>query len=327
MIWALQVPGYWLALLLLAPVALLLGAVATRRANARTARLLGERGDELCGAPAFVRTRALAAALACACFVLALLRPVTPGRDAELQPDVVLCVDVSRSMQATDGAPTRFDAMVAQVEALLDTAVGSRFALVAFAGDAQLVAPLTADRAAVRWLLQELRPGAVVARAGTDLSKPLQLAAQLLDSAHTVGEVVLLSDGEEQQGDGAAVAQALRVAGHRVQSIGYGSEAGSKIVVTRGDEQSFLQDERGVDVITRLEAHGLRAIAAAGGGSYAHAGDEAQLAERWRDDWLPRAASRRMRADEHAVAQRFAWPLFAGLLLWMLRMCLPERRR
>ena len=159
-LWTLQPPGWWPALLA-APLLLWWGRSLRRRAEAALASDFGPRRDELLGRPSYRGARAGLLLLAAAFWALALLRPVAPGREAQLAPDVVLCVDVSRSMAAGDAEPTRFQAMRAQVHALLDGAVGSRFALVAFAGDAQVVAPLTADRGAIAWLLDELEPGAV----------------------------------------------------------------------------------------------------------------------------------------------------------------------
>ncbi|MEC8252154.1 MAG: VWA domain-containing protein [Planctomycetota bacterium] len=172
--WALHPPPWW-PWLAAVPILCLMAALRRRRAAAAIRRDFGRRASALLGRPAWGRARGAAAAAALGLFVLAMLRPVSPGRDAQLAPDVVLCVDVSRSMGAGDVAPTRFEAVRSHARALLEDAVGSRFALVAFAGDAQVVAPLTADRGAVSWLLAELEPG-VARRGGTDLGAAVQAA-------------------------------------------------------------------------------------------------------------------------------------------------------
>lgn len=324
-VWTLQPPSWWPALLAL-PLLLWAGHWWRRRALRSLRRDYGEREHALLGRSTFGVARASCAVAAVAACAFALLRPVAPGREAQLAPDVVLCVDVSRSMSADDVAPTRFEAMRAQVRALLDAAVGSRFALVAFAGDAQVVAPLTADRDAIAWLLDELEPGAIGA-GGTDLGEAVRVAQGALERVQTVGELLLLTDGEDFGEDAQRAAAAAVAAGHRVQAVGYGSPGGSKIVVEDDGEQAFLVDEQGQDVITRLDVAGLSAVAAAGDGGLWSDDEPDALLRRWRDELVPFAARRRLAAGDADVVQRYAWPLLAGLLLWMLRMCLPERRR
>lgn len=325
-IWSLQPPTWWPALLAL-PLLLWWGRRWRRRAARRLALDLGPRADALLGRPANRSARAALGLAATALFALALLRPVVPGEEAQLAPDVALCVDVSRSMAAADVEPTRFAAMRRQVRALLEGALGSRFALIVFAGDAQVAAPLTADRAAVAWLLDELEPGAV-GRGGTDLGAAIAAAQGALERVGAVGEVIVLSDGEDFGDAAARAAAAAAAAGHRVHAVGYGGVGGSKIVVEDEDGvQSFLQDGRGADVVTRLDAAGLAAVAAAGGGAVWRARAPDALVKRWRDELVPAAARRRLAAGDADVVQRFGWPLLGGLLLWMLRLCLAERRR
>lgn len=327
MTWALQPPTWWPALLLL-PLALLGCWWWARRARWRLRADLGPREAYLCGKRSFVRSRGLLAVLALAAIGVALLRPVTPGKEAQLAPDVVLCVDVSRSMAAGDGDPTRFDAMRQQVHALLQQGIGSRFALLAFAGGVQGVAPLTADREAVAWLLDELAPGAITfADSGTNLGAAITAAADSLDRVGSVGEVLLLTDGEDFGGEAAQAAAAVAGNGHRVHCIGYGSTAGSKVVIYDGDEQTFLQDGAGNDVITRLEVESLTAIADSGAGSFVAPDTDGALVDLWTSELVPYSAERRLQAGDTDVLQGFAWPLLAGLLLLMLRMCLPERMR
>ncbi|MCK5942222.1 MAG: VWA domain-containing protein [Planctomycetes bacterium] len=324
-VWSLQPPTWWPALLALPPLLLLLTWLRRRHARALAAEL-GPREAALLGRRTWGRTRATLAVAAVAAIGLALLRPVSPGREAQLAPDVVLCVDVSRSMHADDVAPSRFALLREQVRALLDGAVGSRFALVAFAGDAHVVAPLTADRDAVAWLLDELAPGAV-GRGGTDLGAAVDAAVAAFERVQTSGEVLLLTDGEDFGEVGARAAAAAAARGHRVHCVGYGSTAGSKIVVERDGEQAFLVDAAGNDVVTRLDVASLTALAEAGDGALWRDDARDALLRRWRDELVPFAARRRLAAGEADVVQRFAWPLLVGLLLWMLRLCLPERRR
>jgi len=330
MTWALQPPSWWPVVLLL-PAALALGVFLARRSHRQLRQDLGLREAILCGTRSFVRTRAALAGTAILAIGVALLRPVMPGKEAQLAPDIVLCVDVSRSMAAGDGDPTRFDAMRRQVHALLAKGIGSRFALLAFAGEVQPIAPLTADREAIAWLLDELAPGALGfgsrAAGGTNLGRAIESAARSLARVGAVGELLLLTDGEDFAGTAQRAALAVIEQGHRVHCIGYGSGAGSKIIIERDGEQSYLQDSTGVDVITRLDVDSLRTVAAAGTGAFVQSHGEDTLVELWSQQLLPFSAQRRLAASDTDVLQGFAWPLLAGLLLLMLRMCLPERSR
>ena len=322
---ALQVPPWWPWLLLL-PVVAVWAWRSSRRAAARRRAVLGRREHGLLGSPRWTRVRPLLAGTSVLLCALALLRPVAPGSEAALAPDVVLCVDVSRSMDARDLPPSRFLALRAQVHELLQAAVGARVALVAFAGDAVPVAPLTADREAVAWLLDELVPGAH-APGGSDLGAAIAAAANALERVGTHGELVLLTDGEDFAGRGAAAARAAAAAGHRVHALGFGRAAGSKIVVERAGVESFLRDGQGRDVVTRLDREGLRALAAAGGGAFLSVESGGELLALWREHLLPRAQRQRLAAGAAGAVLLAHWPLLAGLLLWIVRMCLPERRR
>jgi len=324
--WSIQPPSWWPALI---AIPLIVGFVVwlQRRSQAALAADFGCRERDLLGRPVYRGARAALAAAALAAFTVALLRPVAPGRRAQLAPDVVLCVDVSRSMVAEDVAPSRFEVMRQQVRALLDAAVGSRFAIVAFAGEAHLVAPLTSDRAAITWLLDELEPGAL-GPGGTDLGAAIRSSQAALERLSAVGDLLLLTDGEDFGEEAARAASAARAAGHRVYGVGYGSPAGSKIVIeAEGGEQTFMVDGAGKDVVTRLNVAGLAAVSEAGGGELWRDAQRDALAIRWREELQPRAAQRQVASGDADVVQRFTWPLLGGLLLWMLRMCLPERRR
>ncbi|MEC8252155.1 MAG: hypothetical protein VX044_03005 [Planctomycetota bacterium] len=143
-----------------------------------------------------------------------------------------------------------------------------------------------------------------------------------------VGEIVLLTDGEDFGAAAARAAAVASAAGHRVHCVGYGSAGGSKVAIAGADgQESFLTDAAGVEIVTRFDAAGLAAVAAAGGGDLYRALESSTLVSLWREVLVPASARRRMAAGDVDVVDRFWWPLFAGALLWMLRMCLPERRR
>ena len=316
-------PEYWPVVLLL-PAAALGVAWQRRRVQRARRQLLGPRGEVLLGQPAFGRCRALLGIAAALAFAVVLLQPVGPGPATVAAADVVLCVDVSRSMAARDVAPSRAGAVVAQIERCVAAAPNSRFALVAFAGAAELVVPMTRDGEAVRALAADLVPGALVG-GGSDPGAAILLAGELLGPDG--GAIVVLGDGEDFAGRGPAAAAAMARAGHVVHTVGVGDEHGSKIVVPGDGGETFLRDASGTEVVTHLELAAQQALAAAGGGAFVRARTGDELRQLHDAVLVPAARAAALRRGTLAPVHRHHLPLLLGLLLWMLRRAVPETRR
>ncbi|MBL8842861.1 MAG: VWA domain-containing protein [Planctomycetes bacterium] len=262
------------------------------------------------------RPRRRLASLALLVAAAALLQPAA-GRVAPLlpaRPDLVFCLDVSRSMLADDAAPTRLAAAQRALQEHAAATEGERFALLLFAGSAELVVPLTDDGAAFTEAVQEASPDAI-ARGGTELGAALDLALDALRAAETRGgAIVLLTDGEDLGGDAAAAAQRCRARGVAVHAVGYGSPQGRKIALPSEEGPRFLVDRAGRDVVTRLDEEALAWIASATGGRYVAARTDAT-------PLAPIVAAARADApptrDPAAAAPRplFQWLLLAALLL------------
>ncbi|MCB9898349.1 MAG: VWA domain-containing protein [Planctomycetes bacterium] len=322
------------ALLLLAPLLLLAESRLLARRARRLLDRLGPRKSSLARdlLPSRGRTRAVLFAggllLACA----ALMRPVWGEEGGEVLRrgvDVVLCLDVSRSMLAQDSVPSRLERAKAELAGLARHVDGDRLALVAFAGDARLLVPLTEDGASFAALLDEADPLAV-GRGGTDLGAALETALDALQSATgDARAIVLLTDGEDLAGHGREVAAACRAHGVTVHCVGFGSERGSKIALDdAGPGDAFLRDRAGRDVVSSRDASGLRALASAGGGEFVD-GDtvSAPLVQLFEARVLPRAEQALVSEGRKQRAQRFQWPLLGALLLWLAELALPERHR
>jgi Ca-activated chloride channel family protein len=203
-------------------------------------------------------------------------QPVYRGQQA-----LVLVLDLSRSMNADDVAPSRLARARLKVRDLLRRRVDGQTALVVFAGDAFAVTPLTDDVDTVDALVPGL-DSEMLPRPGTRTGLALDLAADLLAQAggHP-GQVLLISDGG---GAGAASAAATRLAraGHRLSVIGAGTVQGSTVPTDTG----VLRDASGRAVVSRLDEAALRSLAAAGNGRYARMGVDDRdldvaLARRW----------------------------------------------
>jgi Ca-activated chloride channel family protein len=308
-----------LPLLALVPaVAVLLWLLDRRRARALR-RAVGGRTPLLATVrPGRRRTRRL---LFSGALLLALLAAMQPAwgeatRRAERRgSDIVVCLDVSRSMLAGDVAPSRLGRAQEEIRALAERGVGDRFALVAFAGEARLLVPLTRDGASFAGIADLAGPLSV-ARGGTDLGAALDLS---LDALKGGGVVLLLTDGEDHEGRGLRAARRARERGVTVHCVGYGTALGAKIPVDGG----FLTDRAGNEVVSALDPATLRRLAAAGGGAYA----DADLAGLYERRVRPAARKAFLSEEKRARENRFQWPLLGAFLLWILDLCVGESRR
>jgi len=234
-----------LYLALLAPIALLV-LWAAERSRARLARRFAS--ERLRGVANTARPlRPWLIALACAAAIVALAGPrrgvvrvAVPATEANR----VIVMDVSLSMAAEDVGASRFDAGKAIARRLIDSFPG-RVGLVIFESRADVISPLTSDTSAVAALLDTVEPGEI-GDPGSDLGSGLGAALRLLTADPTQkGDIVLITDGEDQgtRTDGAIAA--LRARNVPVHSIVIGSGLGATIPQPEGGE---LHDDHG-DVV------------------------------------------------------------------------------
>ncbi len=259
----------WLALVL-AGIATLSG-VATLRSHRELRAWLGR--DELAARRSL---RALLFVSASLLVVLAWMRLAhAPERFSGAGVDVVLLMDVSRSMDTRDTPPSRLRRATRLAERLVQQAPGTRMGLVLFAGDAFPAVPLTYDRDALKTYLRTL-DSQLISLPGSDLARALRVAADVFDprSDHSRA-LVLLSDGEHAGGDLKAAISRVRKLGVRVVSVGLGTTEGDVVPASGNDP---LEDARGEVVLSRRTDALLERIARAADGVY--------LRE-WEDDPQP----------------------------------------
>ncbi|MDQ6944580.1 MAG: VWA domain-containing protein [Candidatus Eremiobacteraeota bacterium] len=177
---------------------------------------------------------------------------------------VVLCVDTSGSMRATDVAPTRSDAAAAAVRAFVDAVPdGTRLAIVAFASGAGVVQPLTDDKDAVREAIARVPPP----NGGTAIGDALATAARLLPSSGRRA-IVLITDGVNNLGaDPLQVAPQIGQNGVEIDTVGIGTNDSGQLVP-------------GTDQAASIDEDALRQIASSARGAYARANDAGTLTSR-----------------------------------------------
>lgn len=255
--------------------------------------------------------------------------------------DLVIALDFSKSMLAKDVRPSRIERAKAELSRLFGELTGDRVGVVAFAGDT-MEFPMTTDYAAIETFLRGLGPydmpvgGTAIGRAlvaskrvlerararqgAADTAKPEERAAQL---------VILLTDGEDHEGEPVRAAEELANAGIRVFVVGIGSKTGEPIptYAPDGTWTGYVRDEQGNPVLSALtdqnEAQ-LRSIAQTGKGKYFRAREGTVGVDEIRT-LMHGMKQAENKARKVSIAEdRYAWVLLAAFLLLLLEALLPE---
>jgi Ca-activated chloride channel family protein len=326
-------PQAW-PILALVPLVLALLLVLEARRRRRLARLVGpERQQSLCSDLSAGRRRLrvilLLAGLALAC--TAVLQPLFGEEVLKIQQrgvDVVVCLDVSRSMLARDLPPDRLTRAKREVTALSERLRGDRMGVVAFAGEARLTIPLTQDMDTLRGLLDHVDIYSVP-KGGTDLGAALQSSLAALEGASGDHEVIiLLTDGEDLEGRGLAATAKAVERNITVHCVGFGSTRGSKIAVAEDGGETFLKDRSGDEVVSSMDPESLRKIAELTGGEFLRADAmPLPLVELYEKRIEPSAKKVYEEEERREGKNRFQWPLLGAVVLWLLELAMVDRRR
>lgn len=278
--------------------------------------------------------RAALLALASSAVLLAFARPQGEAQTIEMERptvDLIIGLDISRSMLAEDmNERSRLEVAKAGIAALLESARGSRAGLIAFAGEAFVSAPITSDIAALSRHVEALSPH-LITRQGTDLAQAISLAATTFAKADYPTKVLMLvTDGEELQGEALQVARRAASEGLRVFTIGVGSTTGARVPVRDPDQPSrvrYAQNEFQREVISRLNEPMLRQLAASGGGAYTRLNQRGEgMTELWETFVRPLAKTTDTTTME-AAQEYFQWPLAAALVLLLAERLITDRKR
>jgi Ca-activated chloride channel family protein len=208
---------------------------------------------------------------------LALMRPQVGLRFVEtprVGAEIMICLDVSNSMLAEDAAPNRLERAKAEIRDLLSYLSGDQVGLIAFAGRATVLSPMTPDFGFLRLVLDEAGTGSV-SRGGTRLEEPIRKAiAGFGDAGDVSRSILLITDGEDHDSFPLEAAKEAGERGIRILAVGFGDEAGAEIMITdpRTGARSALRDGDGNIVRSRLDGEMLRQMALATDGAYIPAG-------------------------------------------------------
>ncbi len=265
-------PDYLYALLLL-PVLLVFFLLAWRfrqRALSRLARaeLLERLAPGLSGRRHWVKFGLLLLALAA--LTIGLANPQWSGQRREVTRrgiDLIIALDISRSMLAEDIQPNRLERAKRFAQNLVDELEGNQIGVELFACNAYLQVPMTTDYAFVNLALSTAETDQATAQ-GTAIGEAIRLAERSYpEESRNHRALIILTDGEDHDGTAAEAAAEAREQGLLIYSVGVGQESGSFIPdpALGGD---YLRDINGEPVRTRLDPATLQAVAEAGGGAY-----------------------------------------------------------
>ncbi len=257
--------------------------------------------------------------------VTAVARPQSGAKLRERQStgvEMIVAVDVSNSMLAQDFTPTRLERTKAAIDRLLHDTGQDMVGLVAFAGDAYVQLPVTADKGTARQFAARLSPD-MVSRQGTAIGAAINVAAASFSAGGEGGRVmIIISDGENHEDDALAAARAAAEQGITIYTIGIGTPEGAPILL--GDD--YVRDEKGEMVVTHLDEKALQDIALATGGAYVRAtnqdlGLDEIVAKVRETEGVRRAVPVYEEYDEY-----FQWLLGMALLILAVEFIMLARR-
>lgn len=243
--------------------------------------------------------------------------------------EMMVVLDVSESMLAEDFKPSRLARAKLEISELMDNLAGNELGLVLFSGAAFVQFPLTSDFATARIFLDAAEPG-IISRPGTAIAEALQVAATGFNQERATQKViVLLTDGENHEGDTLEAAQTAADQGVIIYTIGFGSPDGEPIPQydDLGNPLGYKQDREGNTVMTRLDELSLQQIANATNGLYFRARPDGREV-----DFLASEISKLQTAEmesrfETRGIERFQWFLAVAVAALVIFELIPDRAK
>lgn len=245
--------------------------------------------------------------------------------------DILVMLDVSKSMKAEDVRPNRLDKAKFEILRMVDRLRGDRIGLITFTGESILLTPLTADYSAFRLFLN-LADTDAMPSSTTDFSAGFRVALDAFDAAGESNQeaakvLLILSDGEDHGPDYSTTLQQIRNKGVFIFTVGIGTSAGGTIPIydpASGRLIEYLRDAAGQVVITRLESNGLRQIAEQGQGTYY----EISRSSDGMDGFLSQIEvleKREFATQEFAdYKNQYQWFAGIGIILFFISLIIPQ---
>ena len=267
--------------------------------------------------------------LGIALIIVALARPQW-GSDVQIVEhrgvQVMVALDISRSMLAQDLKPTRLDRAKLEISDLMSRLTGDEVGIVLFSGASFIQFPLTFDYATARTYLRNASPDAIT-RQGTVIAKAIETAMTGFNEERVSQKIiVIMTDGENHEGDPIAAARQAAEDGAVIYTVGFGSPEGEPVPEYdgQGNVIGYQEDDQGRVVITQLDEAALQQVAQAGGGKYFRAVERGAIAglvdeiQSFQDESLQSEFNR-------TNIERFQIFLLAGVLSLVLAELMTDR--
>ncbi|MDR2251433.1 MAG: VWA domain-containing protein [Endomicrobium sp.] len=241
--------------------------------------------------------------------------------------EIVISLDVSRSMLAQDLKPNRLEKAKDMVLKIVEENPGEKIGIIVFAGSAMWQCPMTYDSQALKMFLKSVEVGNLP-MGGTQISDAIVLASKAVEKEISNGKVmILISDGEDHDSKIKEAINKAKKVGLKIIAVGIGTPAGSPVPVKdeSGITRDYIKDRTGQVVISKINANLLKSVASETGGKYFDASDKDILGE------LSKAV-RDLEKNKNKVSERdskidrFQIFLFVALLLLFIELLFPVKR-
>ena len=262
------------------------------------------------------------------CF-LALARPQYGFRWEDVKSkgiDILFALDTSKSMLTEDVKPDRLERAKLAIMDFVDQLHGDRVGLLPFAGSAYLMCPLTGDYQAFEDSLRDVDTN-TVPRGGTNIAAAIKEAESVLSNKTDYKLLILVTDGENLEGDALAAAQEAAKKGLRIFTVGVGTQEGEIIPISSGKGKGFVKDASGNFVVSHLDEATLTQIADKSNGLYVPLGNKGQGLETIYRKKLSLVPKEELTQRRRKVPlERFQWPLAVAIALLALEFMIGTRK-
>ena len=240
--------------------------------------------------------------------------------------DIVFAIDVSKSMLAEDVAPNRLDKSKQIVSQIINQLGSDRIGIVAYAGSAFPVLPITTDYSVAKMFLQSMNTD-MVSSVGTSFNDAIKLSSTYFDDKKTSKLLIMISDGEDHNEGAEEAAEEANKLGIKIITIGVGTEKGGTIPLKKnGIVEGFKRDNNNEVVVTKLVPQSLTAIAKATKGGYVNGNNTKEVLE-YIKNALNNIQKTEFEATEMADFQsQFQWFLGFAFVFLFLDIFLLERK-
>jgi Ca-activated chloride channel family protein len=265
-----------------------------------------------------------------ACLTLALVNPKIGTKLETVRSqgvDIVFAVDVSKSMLAEDIAPNRLEKSKQLVTQIINSLASDRVGIIAYAGKAFPQLPITTDYASAKMFLQNMNTD-MLSSQGTAISEAIQLAKTYYDDEEQTNRVlIIISDGEDHDGEAVEIAEEANEQGIRILTVGVGDIKGGPIPIKRnGVISNYKKDNQGETVITRLDETTLKEIAEETKGIYINGRNTTDVVEAIKDV-LDKMDKKEFESKQIAdFKDQFQWFIGIGILLLFIDIFFLERK-